>query len=202
MTNQPFSPVAIPLALGFCLLVACGRVDDAQKGQADAFMDALRVHCGNAYEGRVVSTDAADADFASEILILHVRDCNPEAIRAPFHVGGDRSRTWVFTRTENGVRLKHDHRHEDGSEDAVTQYGGDSAIIEDGRAEFPADQYSIDLFRREGLDQSVANVWAVEISDDQFAYELSRENRFFRAEFDLTKPAQIPPAPWGAENAK
>jgi hypothetical protein len=57
---------------------------------------------------------------------MHVRTCSENALRIPFHVGDDHSRTWVITRTENGLRLKHDHRHEDGSEDAVTQYGGDS----------------------------------------------------------------------------
>jgi hypothetical protein len=40
-------------------------------------------------------------------------------------VGSDRSRTWVFTKTAASVRLKQDHRHKDGSEDRVTQYGGD-----------------------------------------------------------------------------
>ena len=48
---------------------------------------------------------------------MHVRECSEDAIRIPFHVGEDRSRTWVVTRTANGLRLKHDHRHEDGSEE-------------------------------------------------------------------------------------
>ena len=67
------------------------------------------------------------------------------------------------------------------------------------RAEFPVDAYSIDMFQREGLTASVTNVWAMEITDNMFAYELSRENRFFRVEFDLTEPVPAPPAPWGAD---
>ena len=130
---------------------------------------------------------------------MHVRECGADVIRVPFHVGDDHSRTWVISRTENGLRLKHDHRHEDGSEDAVTQYGGDSIDHPmTTRAEFPVDQFSIDMFNREGLTASVTNVWAMEIDDKVFAYELSRENRFFRVEFDLTTPAPTPPAPWGA----
>ena len=54
------------------------------------------------------------------------RSCDLAEIRIPFHVGEDRSRTWVMTPTSVGLRLKHDHRHEDGSEDEVTQYGGDT----------------------------------------------------------------------------
>ena len=97
------------------------------------------------------------------------------------------------------MRSTRTHRHEDGSEDAVTQYGGDSGAVTAMRAEFPVDAYSIDMFQREGLTASVTNVWAMEITDNMFAYELSRENRFFRVEFDLTEPVPAPPAPWGAD---
>ena len=161
-------------------------------------MKDISAHCGRSYEGRVVSDDQVDDAFAQETLIMQVRRCRKSILHIPFHVGDDHSRTWVITRTENGLRLKHDHRHEDGSADAVTQYGGDSQTINGGRAEFPADQYSIELFEREGLTASVGNVWAVEITEDLFAYELSRENRFFRVEFDLTTPVAAPPPPWGA----
>ncbi|MEO1243647.1 MAG: hypothetical protein AAFX54_17190 [Pseudomonadota bacterium] len=177
-------------------VVGCGSADEPTP--AHNFMAGLTGLCGQAYEGRVVSSDDVDAGFASEKLVMHVRECAGEEIRIPFHVGEDRSRTWVITRTDSGLRLKHDHRHEDGEEDAVTQYGGDSAMVTANRAEFPVDQYSIDLFTRKGLTASVTNVWAVEVSDELFAYELSRENRFFRVEFDLNTPVPTPPAPWGA----
>lgn len=178
--------------------LAAASCTSGEPDPADAFMGKLAAHCGNAYEGKIVSTDEADAALAQETLIMHVRDCLDDEIRIPFHVGENRSRTWVITRTEDGLRLKHDHRHEDGTEDTVTQYGGDSSVITETRAEFPVDQYSIDLFNREGLTASVTNVWTVEITDQTFAYELSRENRFFRAEFDLAREAAKPPPPWGA----
>lgn len=178
------------------LAVACGVAD--KSAPADKFMARLSGLCGQAYAGRVVSTDEVDAGFASENLVMHVRDCAADEIRIPFHVGEDRSRTWVIRRTDSGLRLKHDHHHEDGEEDAVTQYGGDSTMISATRVELPVDQYSIDLFTREGLTASVTNVWAVEVSDEFFAYELIRENRFFRVEFDLNTPASAPPPPWGA----
>jgi len=181
-------------------LTACTGDTSETAAPADAFMASIAAHCGKSYAGRVVSTDAADAGFASETLVMQVRECSDDVLRIPFHVGDDHSRTWVLTRTEEGLRLKHDHRHEDGSEDAVTQYGGDSGAVTATRAEFPVDQFSIEMFQREGLTASVTNVWAMEITDAMFAYELSRENRFFRVEFDLTAPVAAPPAPWGAED--
>lgn len=167
----------------------------------DAFFDALSEHCGKAYSGQMVSTDAVDSDFGSQSMVMHVRECSDTVVRVPFHVGDDRSRTWVISKTGEGLRLKHDHRHKDGSEDAVTQYGGDTAAEgTESRQEFPVDDYSISMFKREGLAASVTNIWAVEITNDIFAYELRREGRFFRVEFDVTNPVTPPPAPWGFED--
>ena len=165
----------------------------------DAFFANLSALCGNAYAGRVVTTDAADANFASQPLVMHVRDCSAGEIRVPFNVGDNRSRTWVITRTEAGLRLKHDHRHEDGSEDVLTQYGGDTAAFgTDQRQEFPADAHSRELFVANNIPASVANVWAVEVHSGRiFAYELRRPNRHFRVEFDLTQPVPAPPPSWG-----
>ena len=185
-------------------LIACAtEVDGSQPTptNAEAFFQSLAALCRPgigypAYSGKLVSADAADADFAEEILTAHFPTCTPNEIRIPFEVGEDRSRTWVITLTDTGLRLKHDHRHTDGSEDAVSQYGGDT--VDAGsttRQEFPADEFSKDLFRREGLDVSVNNVWAMEVTDEIFVYELRRPNRFFRVEFDVTDPAIVlPPA--------
>lgn len=171
-----------------------------------AFMTAIDRHCGNAYAGRVlVDTPAApDSPFAGKRLVMHVRDCGDDEVRIPFHVGEDHSRTWVFSRVSDGLRLKHDHRHEDGSPDAVTMYGGDSAggrLTNKGmiRIEFPVDAESIASFKANNLAASVVNTWAVELSQDRFVYELSRPNgRLFRVEFDLTTPiVPLPPPPWG-----
>lgn len=180
------------------LLMAC---QPNAKSPQEVFFDDLKSHCGKAYAGKLVSKDEVDADFAGKTMIMHVRECSDTELRIPFHVEDDHSRTWVISKTDNGLRLKHDHRHKDGSEDAVTQYGGDT--IYEGAASrqvFPVDQYSIDMFGREGLTASVVNIWAVEINNAIFAYELSRPNRHFRVEFDITKPVDLPPAPWGFED--
>jgi hypothetical protein len=182
------------------LLAGCattGADTDPQK----QFFSRLTALCGRAFEGRIASPPVeADASFAGKKLVMHVRNCSANEIRIPFHVGEDRSRTWVITRTPSGLRLKHDHRHEDGSEDKLTQYGGDT--LERGsaeRQEFPADQFSKDMFVRQNIPQSVPNVWAMEVHPlRMFAYELRRPGRFFRVEFDLARPVAPPPPPWGA----
>jgi hypothetical protein len=180
------------------LLAACATAPQ-QASPQDAFLANLKSLCGKAFEGKVVSTDKADATMAKERLVMHVRECTDDAVRIPFNVGENRSRTWVVTRTATGLRLKHDHRHEDGSEDKVTQYGGDTATEGTAqRQEFPVDAFSVALFERENLKASVTNVWAMEVTPVLFAYELRRANRFFRVEFDTTRAIPAPPPPWGA----
>lgn len=180
------------------LLSACAVVPDTPRAELQ-FFERLRSLCGHAYAGRLVSTDEADREIASQPLVMHVRTCSAHEVRIPFHVGDDRSRTWVVSRTTEGLRLKHVHRHEDGSEDVLSLYGGDAAARGSARRqEFPADRFSRELFVAQGIPQSADNVWAVEVAPGSlFAYELRRPGRHFRAEFDLTRPVAPPPPPWG-----
>lgn len=199
----------LPLA-GALLLSACnGQRDtiahDVSQAPADAFMAAVAAHCGEAFEGRIAvnepKTDAPDP-FDGKRLVMHVRGCDDPAhqLRIPFHVGDDHSRTWVLTRTDVGLRLKHDHRHEDGSPDAVTMYGGDSKPPGTAqRQAFPVDADSVAMFRNADMAVSTTNTWAMEIEpDERFVYELTRpDGRRFQVVFDLSKPVALPPAPWG-----
>ncbi|MEP2101966.1 MAG: hypothetical protein ABJP02_10700 [Parasphingorhabdus sp.] len=178
----------------------------------DVYFERLSLLCDKAYPGQLVSDQEADADMMGQPMIMHVATCDQNQIQIPFHISNadgtwNRSRTWIITRTENGLRLKHRHRHEDGSLDAVTNYGGDTATEGTAeRQEFPVDDESIALFKASDLDQSVTNTWAVEVSppgeqEARFAYELRRPEtsggRFFRVEFDLSKSVDVPPPPWG-----
>lgn len=196
--------------IGLAALAAAGCVDHQEAGEAkatnglpvDNFVERIAGHCGNAYAGRITANEPEQANdpFANQSLVMHVRECRADELKIPFYVGDDRSRTWVLTRTGDGLRLKHDHRHEDGTPDAVTMYGGDTeGPGTAARQEFPVDADSIAMFEREGLTASLVNVWAMEIEPGQrFVYELARPgtDRLFRVEFDLTTPIETPPPPW------
>ncbi|MGI8560729.1 MAG: hypothetical protein ACR2J7_04700 [Luteimonas sp.] len=199
-TPLPADSAAAPLARG-----AVAGAPATGTMPADAFLAALARHCGRAYAGRIVANTPAPATpdaFAGKTLVMHVRGCDDpvRGLRIPFHVGDDRSRTWVLMRTDTGLRLKHDHRHSDGSPDAVTMYGGDTVTPgTPRRQEFPVDAESIAMFQVEGLTASVTNTWAMEVDPGKrLLYELSRPGgRLFQVEFDLTAPIEPPPPPWG-----
>jgi len=171
-------------------LTLSGCVTAPAQRPADVFFQRLSSLCGQSFAGRVVTTDPADAAFAGKALVMTVGNCSATEVRIPFSVGEDRSRTWVITRTDAGLRLKHDHRHSDGTEDTLSQYGGDTGTAGTAaRQDFPADAFSRTLFLGKGNPASVSNVWAVEVHPGRmFAYELRRPNRHFRVEFDLTRP--------------
>lgn len=198
--KQTAATAAIGIALSGCAITP-----DRSVTPQEAFFTSLRQLCDKAYAGALVSEDAADAEMRGQPMVMHVRRCSSDRIEIPFHIAGigpegdwDRSRTWVITRTATGLRLKHDHRHADGSNDALTLYGGDTNSAGTAtRQTFPVDAESITLFKAEGRTASVTNIWAIEVSPGQFAYELRRAGRHFRVSFDLTQPVAAPPTPWG-----
>ena len=165
----------------------------------DGFFDNIAAYCGKAFEGKVTVDNATGpSSFAGKKLVMHVRKCTDSELQVPFHVGDDASRTWIITKTGSGLSLKHDHRHQDGTDDVSTMYGGHT--VDAGFANvqsFPADQYSKELFVSQGIPQSIGNTWQMYIYPEQFTYRLIRQGREFRVDFDLTKPITPPPAPWG-----
>ena len=186
----------VSAALGLMGLAACGAPQSGPVSE-DMIVE-LTPYCGQSFEGHVSSDDPRDADWASQTLTIHFAHCSAAQIRIPLHVGEDRSRVWVISRETDGLRLQHVHHHEDGREDAVSLYGGSTVTPPaNGRAEFPADQFSRDLFEREGLAASVDNVWSLTLTDDTLTYALDRPERHFAASFDLTHPVATPPTPWG-----
>ncbi len=165
-----------------------------EKSNSQKFWDTLAAHCGKAYEGKLVSPES-DPRFAGK-LVMHVRSCEDGMLRIPFFVGDDRSRTWVLTMDDQGlIQLKHDHRHEDGSEDAVTQYGGKASNTGSATTQFfPADQFTADM-----LPAAVGNVWWITVDETSFTYNLRRlgSATLFTVKFDLTQAIETPAAPWG-----
>ncbi len=193
------------LAMGG-LLVSCAASTEARFAQDehDQFFRRLSSLCGQAFAGKMVTDHPTDADLKGKPMIMHVRNCTSDTIKIPLHVENDRSRTWVITRqvspSARSLILKHDHRHQDGSEDDMTQYGGETlAKGSPTRQEFPADRYSKELFEKAGRPNSSLNIWAMEfLTGNRFIYEVTRPNRHVRFEFDLAQPASIPPPPWGS----
>lgn len=164
----------------------------------DAFFNAISKLCGKAFAGTVTVDNDSNGSFADKTLIMHVRRCNQTQLQIPFHVGDDASRTWLITKTGSGLSLKHDHRHRDGTHDAMTQYGGHTEDAGWPQVQsFPADQYSKELFVENAIPQSVGNTWQMYIYPERFTYRMIRQGREFRVDFDLTRPIETPAAPWG-----
>lgn len=191
------------LTILICIL-AFAQIGFAQESKGnETFWANLKTICGKAFAGTIASdTASTDNTFKDKALIMHVRSCTDNQIKIPFFVGDDKSRTWVLTKQTNGsILLKHDHRHEDGTPDKVTMYGGFSTNTGSAtRQIFPADQETADL-----LPAAAGNVWWMElVSNDFFTYNLRRigTDRLFSVKFDLKKEVKTPDAPWGWKDGK
>ena len=185
-------------AIGLALALSAAGTAAAEKAATPqhVFFDGLQSLCGKAYEGRIVTntpTPSTPDPFEGQRLVMHVRECAQDAVAIPFHVGTDRSRTWLVSRHGDTLRLKHRHLHADGTPDAVSMYGGNTADAGSAHLQrFPADADSRAMFEREGLKASVDNTWSLEhLPGQAFRYGLHRPGREFLVEFDLTRP--VPP---------
>lgn len=175
----------------------------SQTSPAQTFWNELEKLCGKAFAGSVTADTSSSPDFAGKALVMHVRACEKDRIRIPFFVGDDRSRTWVLTRKDGRIQLKHDHRHKDGKPDAVTMYGGTAS--NSGMATrqfFPADEETVKVVPAPAgnAPSAAANVWWIDlVPGEYFTYNLRRmgSDRLFSVRFDFKTTVKTPEPPWG-----
>lgn len=169
------------------LLCACAPSTQISNDKPTTFIETISTYCGNSYRGTVIFPADGTDPFAGKDLVMHVQTCSDSVVMIPFTVSEDKSRTWVIRKTAEGLQLKHDHRHEDGTPDEVTMYGGISSLPETSlRQQFQADSHTAQL-----IPAAATNEWTLEISPDgkTFSYILKRDNKMrFQADFDLTNP--------------
>lgn len=158
----------------------------------NAFFQALKNLCGKAFEGKLV-VDFPKSEGFDGRLVMHVKKCQKDRIEIPFHVGENRSRTWIITQTGSGLSLKHDHRHSDGTPEKVSLYGGHTQDRGwDQVQSFPADDFTKQMFVDNEIPQSITNTWKLYLYPKKFfSYVLVREGREFRVDFDLSKAVKV-----------
>jgi hypothetical protein len=178
----------------YALLVVISA--SAQKSGQNIFWDTLSSHCGKSFEGTITSEGKNDG-FEGKQLVMHVKKCSVNELKIPFFVGEDKSRTWVLTKQEDGILLKHDHRKADGTPEELTMYGGKATNWGTANMQFfPADQETSNM-----LPRATFNVWWMTVDNTSFSYNLRVVNteRIFTVVFDLTKEVETPEDPWGWE---
>ena len=162
-------------------------LNQAGKENEKAFLNNLAGFCGKSFRGKETYTAPGRDSWADKDFVMHVTVCEQDKVFIPFHLGEDHSRTWMFFMEGEKLRFRHDHRHEDGTPEELTMYGGYS----DGSGteymqKFPADDYTQNL-----LDDNDTREWRVILAEDlsTFTYQLLYNGEVvFSAEFDLTRP--------------
>jgi hypothetical protein len=162
---------------------SCCSIDNSQQ----AFLKNLASLCGKSFNGRESFMKDGRESWANKKFVMHVTVCEEDKVHIPFHLDEDRSRTWMFIMEEEGLRFRHDHRHEDGTPEDQTLYGGyadstGTAFMQS----FPWDDYTKEL-----LADGIVRQWNVILAEDlsTLKYQLLYGGELvFEAEFDLAKP--------------
>ena len=150
----------------------------------EAFFETMRTFCGEEFYGETTYIIDPDDEMADAELYIHVAECDENEIRIPFHVDDNTSRTWILTMDDEGLLFKHDHRHEDGRPEDITNYGGYADHRGNAhRQYFPADEETAEM-----IPEAESNVWMIEVDLEEMKliYDLQRHNEpRYRAEFVL-----------------
>jgi hypothetical protein len=165
--------------------------------EQEAFWARLLEHCGQAYPGEVSdATPYYREGVIGRQAVMHVMECSEDRIHIPFHLDDNASRNWILTRVGGTLRLKHDHRNPDGTEEEISQYGGDAPVPGLAtRQIFPADAHTTRI-----LPERHDNFWFFDFVDDQtlqYGVHWPTAGHSVRFSFDLSTPVAPPPAPWG-----
>ena len=145
-----------------------------QSESQDAFFAQLSDLCGTRFVGQSVFPEEPGEAWRGKRLVAHIETCTADEIRIPLIVGEDHSRTWIISRVDHGLQLKHDHRHADGTPDEVTMYGGTTQSAGSAMSQsFPADAYTAEL-----IPEASTNEWFLTVSDEgtELTYYLERND--------------------------
>lgn len=172
-----------------------GSADSAEESAStiftssvhQAFMENLATLCGQSFEGAETYTIPDRENWQGKRLVMEVIRCDAEEVHIGLAVDENRSRTWMFMAEDGRLRFRHDHRHEDGTPEEVSLYGGYATDAGNAFVQyFPADAFTCEL-----IDYACNNEWVVMLSEDRemFSYILKLDGvKRFRADFDLKQP--------------
>lgn len=160
------------------------------------FWENLQEHCGNAYEGKLADATPYYESFDADEIIINFRECTDTLTHISLHLDDDHSRNLLITKQPGTLQLKHDHRHDDGTEDEITQYGGlaNSPGLET-RQIFYADDHTAEI-----LPMREDNFWFIDLMNDEtlaYGVHWPKQGHSIRMEFDISQPVKPPPTPWG-----
>lgn len=181
----------LSLFLGIVLIAACGgpppTTTEPQKTEQDVFFERFKPLEGKKFAGRQIFIDPSMESWADRELVIHIREVHHNIVYIPFVVGENSSRTWELHRLADGrLRLRHDHRHDDGTPEELTLYGGYSAAGSNNLQQvFPADDYTCNL-----LNAICDNEWSLAFSEDlqTLSYILRKAGRpVFQADFVISQ---------------
>ncbi len=143
------------------------------------YFSNLQKLCGKTFVGETAYPKDPEHDFAGKKLVANFESCSNNEIRIPFTVGEDHSRTWIISRTEKGLLLKHDHRHHDGTPDEITMYGGYAGDYKGAEGTALSQNFLADEHTAQLIPAASSNVWTLSFDPEKqsLTYNLERHKK-------------------------
>jgi hypothetical protein len=162
------------------------KVAEVEKTAQDIFFERFKDLEGKSFAGREVFIREGVDSWAELDLVMHVREFTDSIIYVPFRVGENTSRTWtLYLEPDGRLRLRHDHRHPDGTPEELSLYGGYSGDGSTALSQlFPADEFTCNMLAR-----ICDNEWNMMFDEEltTFSYILRKAgDMVIRIDFDLT----------------
>lgn len=175
--------------------ILLGSSVKAIASNQESFFDAIKSHCGKAFSGSVEDSSNSTA-YNGKKFVLHIRDCSNTQIKMPLHIDDNSSRILILTKSGESIKLEHDHRHPDGSPDALTLYGGYSVDSTAKVANFPESSESIAITKAHAPNRTYPSLWSIILSAEDITYQVVRPGRTIKSNFKFTDTLSDPPTAW------
>lgn len=170
------SPLTVSLIImASILLSSCTHSSTINSDQQSAFFHNLTSMCGQQFEGLMTFPIEGQDSFAGKKLVAKFDSCSDTQVKVPFSVGEDHSRTWIISKLENTLELKHDHRHKDGTPDEINLYGGNTQ----GHGSEHSQSFFADQHTKTVIPAASTNVWTMSFNTDrtELTYHLERHQK-------------------------
>jgi len=166
----------------FIALALLSASANANEKSQNAFFKSLSSLCQQRFEGKMTYPEQGLTSFENKVLHARFIHCSESQIKVSFEVGDDKSRTWLISKTNKGLELKHDHRHMDGTEYDINLYGG---LAKKGGTVL-SQSIAANKATAKAIPAAKTNVWTLSLSEDMqnLRYYLERHSEpRFNADF-------------------
>ena len=160
------------------LLSACGGESDtdltptieAETVQGEFFANLFE-NCGETFSGQAAGVQEPGEDLSGETLIATFQTCTEEEVQIALAANGNALRTWIVSRSDDGLQLN--LRSDNAGDPTMAPTGFGGAVTDIGSA--MSQSFAANDSTEEAMNTMDAGIWTLELENNQFSYALEQD---------------------------